>query len=497
MKTQMVQIEPYDSLESLVEKVEQADTARVLLLDHSDSDIARNEVKLTRLIRLCLSAGKQVGLVTKDPAATTLWFEKDLSVFSDVITAQQQTWRTLSPSILKDYHLDQDRPAEGGLKLEKPAPHRQLGQGWRVIIFSLAILAVVSLVVILIPSTTIDIYLPRQEEELTFGVQASESYTHVSLAGQIPGTVFSEPVAIVRSGNVSNEGKVAVEKAKGQVQFKNLTERAVTIPAGTVVSTGGENPVAFKTDTAAELAGSVGATILVDTTAIQPGLEANIDAGTIRRVEDALGVNVLVNNPAAMSGGTEADKKIPTNEDRKRIRDQVTQDVMKNVTETIQSKIGLNQWIVPGSYQLGEDIIENYYPNTGMPSDTITIEMNGTAHVLVVNKADLESYINSVLDADPSREYQTLPGSLQVTRVEGNDQSTSGTYRFTVVATRTKIPRPNTSNEAYRIAWKQPEEANSILEKDMRLTQASVIRNRPSWWPWIAALPMQIHIEVK
>ena len=96
MKTQMIQIDAIDSLESLTEKISQAHTSRVLLLDQGDNPIPRNEVQTRMLLRRSLHVGKQIGFVTKDIEAKGVWQACDVSVFSDIVNAEQETWKTVS-----------------------------------------------------------------------------------------------------------------------------------------------------------------------------------------------------------------------------------------------------------------------------------------------------------------------------------------------------------------------------------------------------------------
>jgi hypothetical protein len=497
MKTQMVQIEPFDSLESLVEKIDRADTARVLLIDHSDNDLARNQVKMTRLLRRCLESGKQIGLVSTDPRAIGLWSEKDLSVFADVITARDEVWRTISPATLTGFNRENGKKAAPLQRLAKPAAPRQLSPAGRVIVFSIAILAVVSMIVILLPSTDVTLYLPRREEEVDYRLLVSPEYTTVSISGQIPGQWMEEDFSIIRSVDTTGTGTFASGNAVGRVVFKNLTERSVTIPTGTSVSTSGNEPVNFITTAEVRLDGRVGAAVEVDVIAKQSGPAANVAGGEIDQVDDALGVNVLVTNPEPTTGGAEEDKPIPTDADRQQLRQSALTELQKQVSDIVQSKIGMSQWIIPASFSLTDGSVENFYPAAGDPGDTLTLEMSGKARVLVVDEAAILDYIRSVADADPDRTYQTLADSIHILSIEADDARTQAPFVLQVSAGRTVLPRIQTGGIQYQISGKPVADANNILIGQFDLAQPSLISNHPGWWPWVALLPMQIHVEVK
>ena len=497
MKTQMVQIEPFDSLESLVEKIDRADTARVLLIDHSDNDLARNQVKMTRLLRACLASGKQIGLVSTDARAIGLWTEKDLSVFADIITARDEIWRTVSPASLTGYRKDTDPSGTPLKRLEKPKAPRQLSPAGRVIVFSIAILSVLSMIIILLPSTDVTLYLPRKEQEVTYRLLVSSEYESVGISGQIPGKWMEEEFSIIRSVPTTGSSEFASARAVGRVQFKNLTERTVTIPVGTSISTGGNTPVSFLTTEEAKLDGRVGSTVDVAVEAKLSGVEGNVPAGAIDQVDDALGVNVLVNNPEPISGGSQETKSIPTDADRAQLRKTVLAEVQKQVSDIIQSKIGATQWIIPASFYLGEDAAENYYPAAGDAGDTLTLEMSGKAQVLVVDENEILGYIRSVADSDPQRTTQTLLDSIRILKISGMEAQTAAPYSIEVTAGQTVLPRVQTAGLPYQIAGKPLDEANRNLMSQFELAQPSVISNHPSWWPWVSLLPMQVRVEVK
>lgn len=497
MKTQMVQIEPFDSLESLVEKIDRADTARVLLIDHSDNDISRSQVKMTRLLRRCLESGKQIGLVSTDPRAIGLWTEKDLSVFADVITARDEVWRTISPATLTEFNRGSGPKAAPLERLAKPAAPRQLSPAGRVIVFSIAILSVLSMIVILLPGTDVTLYLPRREEQVDYRLLVSPDYTSVGISGQIPGTWMEEEFSIIRSAETTGTGTFASGNATGKVVFKNLTERSVTIPTGTSVSTSGSEPVSFITTAEIRLDGRVGAAVDVEIIARQSGPAGNVPGGEIDQVDDALGVNVLVTNPEPTTGGAEESRAIPTDADRQQLRLSVLTDLQKQISDIVQSKIGMSQWIIPASFSLSDGWLENYYPAAGDPGDTLTLEMSGRARVLVVDEASILAYIRSVSDADPERTYQTLPDSITIQTITGDDKQVQPPFTLHVKAGRTVLPRIQTGGIQYQIAGKPVEDANALLMGQFELAQPSLIENHPGWWPWVALLPMQIRVEVK
>ncbi len=497
MDTQTVQIEPYDSVESLVEKITHVDPLMVLLLDHSENDLARSEVKVSLLIRKCLAHGKQISLVTGDHEAARLWQEKGLSVFPDVISAKDMSWRTISASSLFDYKKENPDNTPELIHLEKPRQNRQIPQAVRILIFLIAILSVISTIVILIPSTRVVLELPRQEIPLEIPVRVSSTYDAVSISGQIPAEIKEEAFSIIRSAPSSGSGDIAIEKAVGTVEFKNLSEREVIIPRGTNISTGGDTPILFTTDRELILEGRVGSAGSVEITAKEAGLQGNVPVGSIRQVEDALGVNVSVNNPNPASGGGNVQSPIATEDDRSSLHSQVYSELETSIYEKIQSTIGLHRWIIPESFLISKTESEKYYPPIGTPGDTVTLEVVGNARMLVVNESDLLAYLTLVLDKDPLSKFNTNQNGIQIRNFKCNTTDSHDIFSCKVIGSRSVISKINTSNLVYQISWMKPDEAITFLSKSIEINSTPEIINNPSWWPWVAGLPMQIRVEVK
>jgi len=91
----------------------------------------------------------------------------------------------------------------------------------------------------------------------------------VYITGSIPARQVS--VEMTDSQSITTSGGVTVpnEKAKGNVQFRNLTEQDQTIPAGTVIRTSSDEPVRFVTLDVGKLKGGLDETIDVPVEALE------------------------------------------------------------------------------------------------------------------------------------------------------------------------------------------------------------------------------------
>lgn len=93
-------------------------------------------------------------------------------------------------------------------------------------------------------------------------------------------------------------------QASGVITFENLTEQAVTIPAGTIVSNGGGEPRRYQVLEDIVVPAGAGASIDAPIESINEGRESNVRRGQLDTLEDeALAAQVEVDNAAAIENG--------------------------------------------------------------------------------------------------------------------------------------------------------------------------------------------------
>lgn len=94
----------------------------------------------------------------------------------------------------------------------------------------------------------------------------------------------------------------------GTVLFTNLTDEPVTIPAGTIVTTEGDNPIRYRLTADVTLPAGAEATAEGPIVALDefPGSEGNTRRDSVTVVEGDLAEIVSVTNPAALSNGQDS-----------------------------------------------------------------------------------------------------------------------------------------------------------------------------------------------
>lgn len=210
-----------------------------------------------------------------------------------------------------------------------------------------------------------------------FAVEAQEREDTVEFAISIPATgVEREP-----------DGT-----AQGSVTLRNASDAAITLPAGTELTN--SSGVTFLTDSEVEVpAGSVdGSTIgetTVAVTAKEAGARGNLQQGVLTgKVADQ--PIYFSNRDSAMSGGSDREVKVVSEEDIAALEQQIESDLRPAVAEGWARQLGGGQAVVAPSIETGtpDYTIEQ---EAGDVSDTATLRGTVDASGLVYDQASVEA----------------------------------------------------------------------------------------------------------
>lgn len=95
--------------------------------------------------------------------------------------------------------------------------------------------------------------------------------------------------------------------ASSSVVFENLTASSVTLPAGTIISNGGDEPRRYQLTQAVVVPAGVGQTIEAPITAVEAGRASNVRRGQLDTIEDdSLASLVEVENPLSIENGLDS-----------------------------------------------------------------------------------------------------------------------------------------------------------------------------------------------
>jgi hypothetical protein len=258
-------------------------TGRILLVWPNRGRLLTRRLDLQLLQRRCTELGAQLALVTRSSQVRFYAEELGIPVFENRSEAQNARWRTRR----RRWRWKRTGPPPDLEALRAASQPRtsswQNRPAVRLGAFALGVLALLALVACLLPGAQLALTPEARTQEIILPVLASAEITVVNLAGELP----ARPVSVVVEGRdslaASGTVQVPYKPAVGGVRFTNLTDQPVSIPAGSVVSTLGAQPIRFATDQAGEGPGRAGQKHHPPSTALLPGPDGNLAPNSLVR----------------------------------------------------------------------------------------------------------------------------------------------------------------------------------------------------------------------
>lgn len=493
MKTHVIQLERYDDVISTRDKMAWSKAARILLVWPEKGRVLTRRLELTLLVRYSQQVGAQLGLVTRSRAVKANAHRLGIAVFDTIEQAQQQPWRSARRrkpeprhSVQERVALRECRPGRGRLGIQD----QPLG---RLLFFTLGVAAVLGLMVFFLPSARVTLAMEEQEQRLSLPVWANLEIAVPGLSGGIP----ARRVTVVVEGQDSqaSSGQVILpdQPAVGRVQFTNLAESEVAIPAGTVVLTLTQPPVRFLTTAPGVLPAQLGSKVEVPVSAVLAGSSGNVAAGQIRAVEGAIGVSVLVTNLEPTQGGSDRTSPAPTAADDQNLRQQLLAVLRQTAEKELQSQLSAGQMLLPTTLQVSAILEESRLPELGSPADALRLQLRVEFSVWTVLQEDIDQVALAALEANLPPGYTGVPDTLEIAaqtepRLEG------GSARWEIDARRRLRARLSENTLLGVAQGRSPAEVEQILTQLLDLRQPPEIHIWPAWWPRMPFLPFRIEV---
>jgi hypothetical protein len=371
--TQLLYLEPDDEITTVVRRLREANAARVVLVASGRTKATTSAVALRLLAQVAAEEGREVVLVA-DPAARALAAEAGIPAFASVAEANAEGAVALPPTPtlrapihvvrgeLASASIDQTAahpapappmPVPGldetqAVPVPQPAPrtraprparrrggppagHPRLPRALLAAVLALLVLAGAAMATV-VPAATV-----------TLRPQAV-------LVGPVPYSVRpevhppdAEPLTSTMEGEATGH-RTRRTAARGVVTFRNYAAQVVFVPAGTVVSSGGE--IFFETASSVSVPDSsffFPGEADADVVAIERGPEGNLAVDAIDRVEDkqidralrdgAGSQNRRVFNRDPTSGGDETELTVVRDTDVTRVTDALKDDLDQQLTD--------------------------------------------------------------------------------------------------------------------------------------------------------------------
>lgn len=500
MKTYIVQLDSHDDVISARDKISWSKAPRVLLVWPRQGRVLERRVDLLLLQRHSQQLGVQMAVVTRREPVRQNARALGIPIFNKAVQAQQSTWRRPNPR-RRTFRPEGAAPPD-------PAALRQARQNLagaqsilpdrlRLSVFLVGLAAFLALAFFFMPGAEIELTPIRQTRALSIAAWASPQVGQANPSGAVPAFALSVTVEGRDTAQSSGMALVDDQLAAGTVQFTNLTDQPVRVPAGTAVQTLDARPVRFLTTRAVDLPAGPGQIAPAAVRAEVPGPQGNVGPGTIRAVEGLVGLRVSVDNETALSGGSRRRSAAPSDQDYRALREKLQRQLEITAEEELRARLLPEQRLLPATIRAVEVASEEREPAVGQPADQLQLTLRMTVEGWYVLESDLSAVAQAALDANPEPGFQPLEGSLRVQFASEPVMDENGAVRWSMHGERTLEAVWSPEQAVRSIRGQRLEDAARNLQAAFPLAGPPRITIFPEWWNRMPYLPFRITLVQK
>jgi hypothetical protein len=495
VKTQIIQLNTRDDYISIRDKMDWSQARRILLVWPSHARAPRKlDLGLLRLH--AISLGCQLAVATKDASVKFYAHQASLPAFSNILQAQNSEWEPL-----KRTEIAQKKKSEFSKSLKSHQGSGPSAPAWwenpavRVLSFSISLLAFLSLVGFIMPGATVTITPKVESQSMIFDILADPSTAMINYSsGSIPTynlkTVVKAEESIHTSGTIAFPDRPAI----GKLSFTNASGDDIIIPAGTIVTTQGKDPIRFMTTSNQETTVKPGQTVQLEAQAMKPGLSGNLAEDQLVVIQGLSPTSLTVTNLIPTTGGTQINIPAPNSQDQASVRNQLLIKLEQSALEKMQTQLAEEYWIITPTLRLVETLSEIYYPEVGEPGNNLKLAMEVRFEVQVVPDDLLHLLTEPIMDANTPKGYLGVPNSLAFSPTDQPIQVNDGKAHIRIRATRAIRAQIPEMLVTQRILGSAVTEAIKNLSASIPLADQAQIILFPKWWPRLPWLGIRIEV---
>lgn len=336
--------------DDVVQRLQHAQSRRVVLVIPPGADKLRSPVPLRRLLRYALDEGFDLTLVVRDRKVRNLAREVGFRVSPSVRKSQLQ--QPLDDTMREQIHQQAFRSPTVFRPGDPLVPG--LWQRLRGYLVLLALVVFFGLVVtVLLPQATVVVVPFQYDLDTAFEARADPTVKTVDRNNRyIPGRAVGVQVEGTMRLETTTEDRVADARATGTVVFANRTEQPVAVFTDTILATSSGFDIRFRTTEVITVPAGLGQKAQAPIEAVEPGWFGNVAAGTINRIEQPLGLPLYVLNDKPTTGGTNKTAKIVTLADRQTLRERLQEQLAAEAYNVLQAQLRENEFLPRESLQV-------------------------------------------------------------------------------------------------------------------------------------------------
>ena len=495
MKTQIIALESHDDLISVRDRMSWAKSPRILLVWPKFEKVTLRPVDLRILQQHANYLGAELGVVTRRSNVRRNAQGFGIPVFDSSAAAQRDTWPAHTPMHRRTAQADYSKLRALRDEVQVKEARWRSTPAARVVFFALGVLAVLLVTALFIPRASIKLTPISQQRSITIPVTASTSIHSVGIEGSLPAHEIALTVNGSQSARITSQTSIPIDKAGGIARFKNLTQTALTIPAGTVVFSSGPNPVGFATQNDTRLPGNVNSVVEVPILAVDAGAAGNLGANSLSTINGSVSLSASVTNTGPLTGGSDRITTAPSEEDRKRVRSVLIGLLLTKAQQQFSDSIGAKNVLLVNTLKMGEVSEENYDPPAGQAGNLLNLTMSVPFNAQYLSADDLNQLAETTMDASEPEGFIPDSGTLTYKLVDTPVQDSTGDLRFNLQVERTSIHQIDLNRANALVRGLSAKSASQVLKAKLPLAKSPEINLTPSWWPWMPLSPFGIVVH--
>ncbi len=483
MKTAVVELQTYDDVPTLQDKLLWARAPRILLVwPQVGRPRLRGPLDFVLLRRYAARLGARLAVVTRDAEVAAWARQARVAVFPDVEAAQRGAWRV--PRRRPRRPARRAKPGAGP-RARPTAPGRLTR--WTAALAGVG--AVLALLAFLLPRARVELPVPARPQQATLTVWARPGGGE----GALPLQEVQVTVAGEYRRAVQGTRLWPAQSATGRVVFTNLGVDAVDIPAGLRITTVAEPRVTFEVTRGGRVPAGVGQQTTLPVRALRPGAVGNRPADDLRVLPAGWDLRVTVTNPEPTQGGADLAVPWPEEDEYAALRRAAETDLRTQAAARLRARGW--PW-VPASLRVAETVQAVFTPAQPAAAAELYLRLEQRYRAWALDPATLRAWLTAALDARLEPGWQARAGTLTWTLARAEPAPQGEGWAWTVHAVRQVHRSPAPEQVAAWVRGRPPRAAQAALQARLALREPPRVQVWPSFWPWLPWWEARVQVVV-
>jgi len=456
---ELVFLDADDDLGTIRSKLEASSAEEIFLVIPRRSSVLRTPLEFRILARIANEMSSETILVTGDSSRRRLAHQEGFST--------RRGLRTLKHLMLAP---DQQPP-------------RFVAPDWLpnfTSLLSVVGMAAVVALVVLVGYPTMRVTLVPQTNPISRQVDITvdpDAKVADASTSTLPGQLMTATVDVSDSLQIPSDRTIGRDKAHGEVVITSQRPQTSTLAKGATVSVEGGQK--FVTDQDRPLPPRV--PVRVGVTAVEAGTQGNIGAGEIKRFEGTGFEELDVTNQRPMTGGTDRQAKVVTEEDRKALEEKLRKQAHDKGLSLLQQRAGPDQTLPEPTLTVDPKVDLKFDQDVGSEAEQLTGRMSAGVSATVFQNRAYNDLVNQVLEqsAGPTSRLGS-PAQLEVPgvlKVDGHK------VVLRCVASGVLESAIDTRGLGDALRGSTPQDARAYLARISGLAEPPAVEVTPNWAP--------------